>query len=101
MLLSEDQTLIRDTAREFARDRLWPNAGEWDRIAAFPAAAVAEMGSLGFLGMLVPEEWDGAGADFVAYALAIEEIAALCGTIPYTLMTGVSSRVYRHYRSSK
>ncbi len=84
MLLTEDQTLIRDTARQFARDKLWPNAGDWDRTAEFPATAVAEMGSLGFLGMLVPEEWDGAGADFVAYALAIEKVAAgdgSCSTI--------------------
>ncbi len=84
MLLTEDQRLIRETARQFARDRLWPNAGDWDRTGNFPAAAVAEMGSLGFLGMLVPEEWDGAGADFVSYALAIEEVAAgdgSCSTI--------------------
>ena len=84
MLLTEDQTLIRDTARQFARDRLWPNAGEWDRTGDFPSAAVAEMGELGFLGMLVPDEWDGAGADFVSYALAIEEVAAgdgSCSTI--------------------
>ena len=84
MLLTEDQTLIRDTARQFARDRLWPHAGERDRTGDFPAAAVAEMGELGFLGMLVPEEWEGVGADFVSYALAIEEVAAgdgSCSTI--------------------
>ncbi len=84
MLLSEDQTLIRDTARQFAQDKLWPNAGEWDRTGDFPTVAVAEMGALGFLGMLVPDEWDGAGADFVSYALAIEEVAAgdgSCSTI--------------------
>ncbi len=84
MLLTEDQTLIRDTARQFAQDKLWPNAGEWDRTGEFPTAAVAEMGALGFLGMLVPEEWGGAGTDFVSYALAIEEVAAgdgSCSTI--------------------
>ena len=84
MLLTEDQTLIRDTARQFARDKLWPNAEAWDRSGDFPADAVAEMGALGFLGMLVPDEWDGAGADFVSYALAIEEVAAgdgSCSTI--------------------
>ena len=84
MLLTEDQTLIRDTARQFAQDKLWPNAGERDRTGEFPAAAVTEMGQLGFLGMLVPEEWDGAGTDFTAYALAIEEVAAgdgSCSTI--------------------
>ena len=84
MLLTEDQTLIRDTARQFARDKLWPHAEAWDRSGDFPADAVAEMGALGFLGMLVPDEWDGAGADFVSYALAIEEVAAgdgSCSTI--------------------
>ncbi|NNG05524.1 MAG: acyl-CoA dehydrogenase [Inquilinus sp.] len=84
MLLTEDQTMIRDMARDFARERLWPNAAEWDRTGAFPAEAVAEMGRLGLLGMTVPEAWDGAGADTVAYALAIEEVAAgdgSCSTI--------------------
>jgi alkylation response protein AidB-like acyl-CoA dehydrogenase len=84
MLLTEDQTLIRDTARSFARDRLWPHAAEWDRTAEFPRAAVDAMGALGFLGMTVPEDWDGAGTDHVAYALALEEVAAgdgACSTI--------------------
>nr|MDJ0895987.1 acyl-CoA dehydrogenase family protein [Alphaproteobacteria bacterium] len=60
MLLNEEQTLIRDTARQFARERLAPHAAEWDRDARFPADAIKEMGGLGFMGMLVPEEWDGA-----------------------------------------
>jgi alkylation response protein AidB-like acyl-CoA dehydrogenase len=84
MLLTEDQTLIRDTARSFARDRLWPHAAERDRTAEFPRAAVDAMGALGFLGMTVPEDWDGAGTDHVAYALALEEVAAgdgACSTI--------------------
>ncbi len=82
--LTEEQVLIRDTARQFARERLAPHAGEWDRESRFPAEAVAEMGRLGFLGMLVPEEWGGAGADHVAYALALMEVAAgdgSCSTI--------------------
>jgi alkylation response protein AidB-like acyl-CoA dehydrogenase len=82
--LTEEQTLIRDTARQFARDKLAPHAAEWDRESRFPAEAVAEMGRLGFLGMLVPEEWGGAGADHVAYALALMEVAAgdgSCSTI--------------------
>ena len=61
-----------------------PKAAEWDREGRFPAKTVAEMGRLGFLGMLVPEDWDGAGADSVSYALALIEIAAgdgACSTI--------------------
>jgi len=76
MLLNDDQTLIRETARRFAQDHLAPHAAAWDRDEIFPAAALKAMGELGLLGMLVPPEWDGAGADNVAMALAIEEIAA-------------------------
>jgi len=73
---SSDQIMIRDMARSFAAERLAPFAAEWDREHRFPAEALREMGALGLLGMLVPPRWDGAGADHVAYALALEEIAA-------------------------
>jgi alkylation response protein AidB-like acyl-CoA dehydrogenase len=81
MQLTEEQSLIRDTARQFAQERLWPQAAELDREARFPAEALAEMGQLGFLGMTVPEEWDGAGADNVSYALSLIEIAAGDGAV--------------------
>ena len=84
MQLSEEQIMIRDMARAFATEQLAPFAAEWDRTHAFPAAAIRQMGELGLLGMLVPEEWGGAGSDHVAYALAIEEVAAgdgACSTI--------------------
>jgi butyryl-CoA dehydrogenase len=84
MALSEQQAMIRDMARSFAAERLMPNSAEWDRTARFPAEAIAAMGELGFMGMLVPEEWGGAGVDHVAYAMAVEEIAAgdgSCSTI--------------------
>src|SRR5205814_4608284 len=58
-----------------------PHAAEWDRTAQFPAGAVAELGRLGFMGMLVPPEFGGAGADHVGYALALEEIAAGDGSV--------------------
>ena len=76
MIFNEQQTMIRDMARGFAAERLAPHAEAWDREHRFPREALAEMGELGFLGMLVPDEFDGAGVDHVAYALAIEEIAA-------------------------
>ena len=76
MIFNEQQTMVRDMARSFARERLAPFAESWDREHRFPREALAQMGELGFLGMLVPEEFDGAAADHVAYALAIEEIAA-------------------------
>ncbi len=84
MRLTEEQILIRDTARAFAREQLAPKAAEWDRESRFPKEAIAEMGRLGFMGMLVPDDWDGAGADHVAYALALMEVAAgdgSCSTI--------------------
>lgn len=84
MIPTEQQMMIRDMARNFAQERLKPFAAEWDRSAHFPAEQLAEMGRLGLFGMLVPEEFDGAAADHVAYALALEEIAAgdgACSTI--------------------
>ena len=84
MQLTEEQTLIRETARAFASEQLAPKAADWDREARFPKEAIAEMGRLGFLGMVVPEEWDGAGADHVSYALTMIEVAAgdgACSTI--------------------
>src|SRR5438874_1485877 len=76
MRLTEEQRLLRDTARAFARRELAPHAAAWDREARFPKEALTELGRLGFMGMLVPPEYGGAGADHIGYALAIEEIAA-------------------------
>jgi alkylation response protein AidB-like acyl-CoA dehydrogenase len=76
MVPTADQAMIRDMARSFAAERLAPFAAEWDREHRFPAEALREMGALGLLGMLVPPRWDGAGTDHVAYAMALEEIAA-------------------------
>lgn len=80
-MLTDEQMMIRDTARDFARNALAPNAASWDRDHSFPHAALAEMGRLGFMGMTVPPEWDGAGTDYVSYALAVIEIAAGCGAV--------------------
>ena len=80
-MLTEDQELIRDTARAFARDRLAPGAAARDRAGAIEPEVLAELGSLGFLGMTVDPEFDGAGADYVSYALALIEVAAGDGAI--------------------
>ncbi len=76
MILTDDQRMIRDTLRDFARERLAPNAAEWARNATFPAEALQELAGLGVWGMVVPEEWGGPGLDYVSLAIAIEEIAA-------------------------
>ncbi len=84
MILSDEQAMVRETARDFAAERLKPFAAEWDRGSIFPREAIAEMGRLGLMGMLVPEAWGGAASDHVSYALALEEIAAgdgSCSTI--------------------
>jgi len=90
MLLSEEQRLVRDTARAFAADHLAPHAAEWERDGTFPRAAFAEMGRLGLMGVTVPTEWGGAGADTVSLALALEEIAAGDGAVA-TVMSGHNS----------
>jgi butyryl-CoA dehydrogenase len=90
MILTDEQEQIRKTARDFAQRELLPHSAEWDRAATFPREALREMGKLGFLGMTVPPEWDGAGADFVSYAVALEEIAAGDGAVS-TIMSGHNS----------
>jgi alkylation response protein AidB-like acyl-CoA dehydrogenase len=75
-MFTDEQRMVRDMARDFAATRLAPNAARWDREASVPGEVIAEMGRLGLLGMTVPEQWGGAGTDFVSYVLAVEEIAA-------------------------
>lgn len=74
--ITEEQTLIRDMVRQFAREQLAPIAAKLDANSEFPRQALKQMAELGLLGMLVPEAWGGSAADQVSYALAIEEIAA-------------------------
>jgi alkylation response protein AidB-like acyl-CoA dehydrogenase len=73
--LTETQELIRESARTFADERLAPGVIDRDEREEFPAALVRDLGALGFMGMMVPEEWGGSGLDTVSYALAMEEIA--------------------------
>jgi butyryl-CoA dehydrogenase len=75
MIITEQQQMVRDAAREFARRELAPNAAHWDADSVFPRDAIAGLGALGLMGINVPEEWGGAGADYVSMALALEEIA--------------------------
>ena len=90
MILTEEQAMIRASAREFSRTRLAPFSAEWERNATFPREALRDMGRLGLMGMTVPPEWDGAGTDYVAYALALEEVAAGDGAVA-TVMSGHNS----------
>ena len=76
MMLTEEQTMIRDMARSFAQEQLAPHAADWDREGHFPAEQLKAMGELGLMGMCIPAEYDGAGTDYVSYVLALSEIAA-------------------------
>ncbi|MFO1316002.1 MAG: acyl-CoA dehydrogenase family protein [Burkholderiales bacterium] len=76
MLLNEEQQLVRDTMRAFAREQLAPNAARWDRESHFPREQLRALGELGAMGMVVPEQWGGAGMDYVSLAVTMEEIAA-------------------------
>lgn len=78
--LSETQTLIRDTARKFARDVVAPRARQTDREELFPTEVYRQMAELGLLGINVPTELGGAGAGVVSYALAVMEISAACAS---------------------
>jgi alkylation response protein AidB-like acyl-CoA dehydrogenase len=73
--LSETHRMVRQAAREFAEEQLAPGAVERDEQAVFPYEQIKALGGLGFMGMMVPEEWGGAGLDTVSYALAVEEIS--------------------------
>ena len=76
MILSQEHEMVRDTMRKFAQERLAPFAGEWDRNHTFPAQALKELGELGALGMVTPEQYGGAGMDYMSLVLTLEEIAA-------------------------
>src|SRR4051812_28012419 len=76
MLLSQDQEMIRDAVRAFAQEELWPQAPRWDKEHHFPREAHRGLAALGAYGICVPEEFGGAGLDFVTLALVLEEIAA-------------------------
>ncbi|MBT0963276.1 acyl-CoA dehydrogenase [Denitromonas iodatirespirans] len=76
MILTQEQEMIRDSLRAFAQERLAPFAEEWDRKHTFPREALKELAELGALGMVVPEQWGGAGMDYMSLVLALEEIAA-------------------------
>jgi butyryl-CoA dehydrogenase len=76
MILSDEHQMIRDALRSFAQERLAPNAARWDREHHFPQAELKELAALGAFGVAVPEAYGGAGLDYVALALVLEEIAA-------------------------
>jgi butyryl-CoA dehydrogenase len=83
--LSSEQEMIRMMARDFALNELEPNAHKWDQGETFPEAAVKKMGALGLFGMMVPPEYNGAGAGAVSYSVALQEIAYSCASTAVTM----------------
>ncbi len=78
--LTEEQDLIKMTAKDFAAREVRPKAAENDREGKFPNRLVDKMGELGFMGMMVPEEYGGSGLDCVSYVIALEELCAACAS---------------------
>jgi alkylation response protein AidB-like acyl-CoA dehydrogenase len=83
--LTDDQKLVRDTARQFMEAEVRPHLRDWERADHFPAEAIRRLGELGFCGMLVPEEWGGAGTDSVSYVVMLEEVARVCASTAVAL----------------
>lgn len=83
--LTEDQELLRDQVRRFAEERIRPGVAERDREHRFPEEIVREMGEMGLLGVMVPEEYGGAGFDTLAYLIAVEELARVCPATAVTM----------------
>jgi short/branched chain acyl-CoA dehydrogenase len=88
--LTEQQILLRQTVREFAEGEVAPVAEELDRESRFPYEIVAKLGALGYMGMVIPERYGGAGLDTLSYALAIEELARVDSSVAVTVAAHTS-----------
>jgi alkylation response protein AidB-like acyl-CoA dehydrogenase len=89
--LTPEQREIRDLARRVADERIAPHAAEWDRGHTFPRALFAELGELGLMGVCVPEEHGGAGADFLSYVLVLEELSRADAGVGVTVAVHTSA----------
>ena len=82
---SEHHRLLRQSVREFARAEIAPHAQRWDREERFPLEVVPKLAQMGLLGIRIPEEYGGAGMDTVSYAICVEEIARVDGSMALTV----------------
>jgi alkylation response protein AidB-like acyl-CoA dehydrogenase len=105
--ISESQLMIRQMCKDFAERKIRPNVMEWDEAQTFPRELFTEMGQLGLLGVLVPEEYGGSGLGYFEYADAIVEVARVCGSIGLSmaahnsLCTGHILQFGNHEQKSK
>src|SRR5215468_10385078 len=83
--LTEEQKAIQAVAREFAAAEIAPHSAQWDHDAYFEPSLVGKLGALGFLGMMIPEEYDGMGLDTLTYLVALEEIATIDASVAVML----------------
>jgi short/branched chain acyl-CoA dehydrogenase len=88
--LSDEQRLLRDTVRDFARQEVKPVAEELDRTKSFPYEIVAKLGGLGLMGIPFPQEYGGGGADTLSYVLAVEELARIDSSVCITMAAHTS-----------
>ena len=88
--LTDEQRMVRDTVRDFARKRVAPAAEELDRTKSFPYEIVAELAELGLMGIPFPEEYGGGGGDTLTYALAVEELARIDSSVAITMAAHTS-----------
>jgi alkylation response protein AidB-like acyl-CoA dehydrogenase len=98
MILSQEHQMLRDAVRQYAREQIAPNAAAWDREHAFPKEALKGLAAMGLYGIAIPQEWDGAGMDYTALSLAIEEIAVGDGaTSTVVQVTNLAAGIFSGY----
>ena len=101
--LTEEQELIRQNMRDFAKQYVDPIAAEIDENSRFPAEVIAKLGELGWMGMPYPSEYGGAGADYLSYAIAVEELSKSCAATGFTMSvhTGLAAGPIFYYGSEE
>jgi len=103
-VLTEDQEHLRREIREFAAREITPNIMVWDEASEFPLAVVKKLGAMGLLGIIFPSEYGGAGLGYLDYALAIEELSAVDGSLGLTVAAHNSlgtNHIFRRQRATK
>ena len=90
--------MIRDHVRQFAMRELTPNAAQWDQDAAMPDEVVAKLADMGLLGMMIEPEFGGSFSDYVSFSLAVEEVAAACGSVSVLVSDAAGKRTSSPHR---
>jgi butyryl-CoA dehydrogenase len=96
--LSEEHEMMRKMVREFALQEVAPSAGERDEEERFDRSIFDKMGELGLTGIPFPEQWGGAGADYLSYVIAVEELSRVCGSVGVTLSAHISLASWPIYK---